>query len=346
VAATSDWQRWTVKQWNERLLIHFFRRRDATDGFVTTLLATQEEIARATGDAAADPEKVHDAFIDTMLRSVRRRSLLDTAADYPGYPSPPLEDDIPPFVSYLIFTCIAAAESSEDLAHEGSFVARLRRLTNDQLPDPSLQILPRLWEHLVHWLALPGNAPRFRPLRLPDPGGLTRIGYTTKLAFPDRRDQRELSELLDREGLLGHEPPMGKVLSLVAHERARFRPAFLAAFEDFHQQFVASSSRSTRLLEHRFWSALREAALRGRGRGDDVELQCRVQFLAELQDDQLAVLLVSDAALADDGSQPLSSLELPFSYGPWRYGLVLRGLAHALDVGSLDGAVRSLLAGC
>jgi hypothetical protein len=48
---------------------------------------------------------------------------------------------------------------------------------------------------------------KFRPLLLPNPGSLTRIGYTVKLAFPDRRDQKQLSELLGRAGLLGHEPP-------------------------------------------------------------------------------------------------------------------------------------------
>jgi hypothetical protein len=339
----SDWRSWGVPEWNVRLLAHFFARRSENDGPVTTLLATQEEIARATGDAAASPDEVHDTFIAATLRTVRRASLLDTAADYLGYPAPPLDDQIPPFVSCLIFTCIAAAESSEDLASEGSFVARLRRLTNDCLPDPSLQILPRLWENLAAWLAEPTNTTRYRRLRLPDRGGLTRIGYTTKLAFPDRRDQKELSELLDAEGLLGHEPPVGKIVSLVARERSRFRRPFLDAMDEFRQHLSASAtaSGSSRLLDHRFWSAVREAAIRGRGRTETLELRYRVQLLADLQDDQLSLIAVSDdAAAADD---VVASIELPVAYGPWRYAVVEKSDAGALDGGAIDRVVLSLL---
>src|SRR5690349_6859740 len=122
----SDWRNWSVPQWNERLLKHFFGRRSADDGPVTTLLATQEELARATNDSSAQPDMVRDAFVNAVLATVRRDSLLDTAADYYGYPWAPLDDEVPSFISYLIFTCIAATESSEDLASEGSFVARLR----------------------------------------------------------------------------------------------------------------------------------------------------------------------------------------------------------------------------
>lgn len=337
---TNDWRHWGIARWNERLLAHFFGRRSEDEGPVTTLLATREEIARATGDSSASPDEVHDTFIATVLHTVRNGSILDTAADYRGFSAPPLDDETPPFVSCLIFTCIAAAESSEDLAREGSFVARLRALTNGNLPELSLQLLPTLWENLASWLS--NNRKRYRELRLPDPGGLTRIGYTTKLAFPDRRDQRELSELLDREGLLGHEPPMGKVLSLIARERNRFRPPFQAAMEEFRRLFTNATERSGgRLLEHRFWSAVREAALRGRGREDVLELVCRVQFLAELADDQLSLLVVTDAPLRDD--ETFSSIELPITYGPWRYALVERSHTGALENEALERPVASLL---
>lgn len=339
----SSWALWTLAQWNERLLKHFFGRRSVDDAPVTTLLATQEELARATGDLSAQPEVVRDVFVDAVLRSVRRESLLDTAVDYYGYPGPPLDDAVPPFVSYLVFTCIAAAESSDELASEGSFVARLRVLSKHQLPESSIHHLPRLWENLAAWLARPDNLARYRPLKLPDPGGLTRIGYTTKLAFPYRRDQRELADLLDREGLLGHEPPVGKVLALVVRERARFFRRFKDAFDEFRQQYAAGAGQdSSRLLDHRFWSAVREAALLGRGRGEDVTLQGRAQLLAEVQDDQLEILVVTD--MATDTRDALSSVELPVSYGPWKYALLEKRDAASLDGASIARAANALLA--
>jgi hypothetical protein len=102
-------------------------------------------------------------------------------------------------------------------------------------------MLPRLWENLADWLA--ATPRKFRPLLLPNPGSLTRIGYTVKLAFPDRRDQKQLSELLGRAGLLGHEPPAGRVLTLVGSQRIRFRPSFLQAFDEFRRQVCRERDR-------------------------------------------------------------------------------------------------------
>jgi hypothetical protein len=134
-----------------------------------------------------------------------------------------------------------ASKSSDELGDEASFISRLRDLTQDQLPDHSLQMLPRRWENLADWLA--ATPRKFRPLLLPNPGSLTRIGYTVKLAFPDRRDQKQLSELLDRAGLSGHEPPAGRVLTLVGSQRTRFRPSFLQAFDEFRRQVCRERDR-------------------------------------------------------------------------------------------------------
>lgn len=335
----SGWRTWNLRAWNERLLAHFFRGDDARP--VVVLLVTADELARASGDVEADPDDVRDAFIESVRAAIRRsHSLLEDASDYEGWPGPPRPDLTPRFVAHLMFTCVAASESSDELGDESSFVARLRDLTQGQLPEHSLQNLPRLWQHLSTWLA--ANAPAYRPLVLPNPGGLVRIGYTVKLAFPDRRDQKQLSELLDRAGLAGHEPPVGRVLSTVARERNRFRHSFLSAFDEFRRLFESSSGRSaSRLGEHRFWAAVREAALRGRGEegllGDDV----RVSLLAEEEDDRIALFVVSDAATDGAGIQ---SFDLPVAYGSWRYGLVAKG-RDALDADSLDELARAVLGG-
>lgn len=316
----SDWRSWRLQEWNEHLLRHFFGRRAEDDPPVVALLATPEELARATGDASADATEVRDAFVSKVVETVgKHSSLLDHASNYQGWPGLPASDRAPRFVSHLFFTCIAAAESSEELGSEGSYLQRLRELAGGTLPDHTLQWLPALWANFAGWLV--ENARFFRPLKLPDPGGYTRIGHSVKLTFPDRRDQRILSELLDRAGLQGHEPPVGKVIGLVAGARGRFRPAFQEAFDDFRSGSSSGARPARDTLEHRFWSAVRDAALRGRGASAvvDGEGVWRFQLLCEEQEDRLHPFLVTDEAMA--GGQ-LRTVELPVAFDVWRHAVV------------------------
>jgi hypothetical protein len=339
--SVSDWKEWNLQRWNERLLNHFFRAADERASPVSVLLVTAEELARATGDLSANPEEVRAAFVDAVRSGVRRsESLLEDASDYQAWPGPPHWSTPPRFVAHLLFTCIAASESSDELGDEDRFVGRLRELTRNQLPEHSLQMLPRLWEHLSAWLRK--NEGLYRLLVLPNPGGLTRIGYTVKLSFPDRRDQRQLSDLLDRAGLAGHEPPVGRVLSLVSAERRNFRSPFIAAFEEFRRVFESMNKHSVpRLAEHRFWAAVREAALRGRGQSGTDAVTVRFSLLGEEDEDRLILFAVSDE-LADNTAVSFS--ELPIQYGFWKYALVPKN-STALDAEQLDKVVRSTLEG-
>ena len=276
--------------------------------------------------------EVRDSFVASLREAIGpSRSLLDDAANYQGWPEPPAPERLPRFVSHLIFTCIAASKSSEDLASEGSYLQRLRELAGGTLPDHTLQWLPTLWANLAAWLAAnPGN---FRNLTLPDPGGYTRIGHSVKLAFPDRRDQRVLSELLYSAGLHGHEPPVGKVIAMVAASRGRFRQAFQQAFDDFRDGFANGERQARETLEHRFWSAVREAALRGRGAAtiEDAESASRFQLLCEEQDDRLHPFLVTDEPMT--GGR-LRTAELPVAFDRWRYAVV----AGKEEVGAAEAA--------
>src|SRR5262245_508965 len=126
VVRMSDWRSWRLQQWNEHLLAHFFGRRDEGDLPVVALLATPEELARATRDRSSDPSEVRDVFVGSVREAITHSgSLLDDASNYQGWPDPPPLDRVPRFVSHLIFTCIAASESSEALASEGSYLQRL-----------------------------------------------------------------------------------------------------------------------------------------------------------------------------------------------------------------------------
>jgi hypothetical protein len=336
-----EWKQWNLKMWNERLLFQFFRSNEERPLPIVVLLVTTDELARAAGDPNANPEEVRDAFICSVRAGLARsRSLLEDASDYLGWPGPPDPELSPRFVAHLIFTCVAASESSDELADEGSFISRLRDLTNDQLPEHSLPMLARLWEHLVVWLA--ANEGKYRQLTLPDPGRFTRIGYTVKLAFPDRRDQKLLSELLDSAGLSGQEPPVGRVVSLVASERGGFRESFLRAFNEFRRLFETSVGRAVPgLLNHRFWAAVREAALRGRGQPRFSDATVRISFLAAEEEDRLALFAVADQR---NDEADVEFLELPFPSGPWRFALSPKG-AQTLDAQQLQEVAQAILDG-
>lgn len=339
----NNWKVWSLERWSWRLLNHFFRRGDERSSSVVVLLVTADELARATGDASAQGEDVRSAFLDAVLTGIRRAgSLLEHASDYQGWPeAPPRWDALPKFVAHLIFTCIAASESTDEFGNEGQYVARLRVLSRNQLPEHSLQMLPRLWQHLATWLK--ANSDRYRPLVLPDPGGHTRIGHTVKLSFPDRRDQRKLSELLDGAGLAGHELPVGRVLALISSERGGFLPSFKGAFDDFRRLYESVNKQSVqRLVEHRFWAAVRDAALRGRGQAGGSELAIRISFLAEDEEDRVALFVAADQRT--DEATSFAFAELPVAYGPWRYALVPTGNPR-LDAEQLKSIVGSVLEG-
>ena len=334
-----EWRTWRLDDWNERLLEHFFRRRDERAGAVSVLLVTADELARVAGDPSADPDHVRDAFVDAVRDGIKWvKSLLEHASDYQGWPRVP--DAKPKFVAHLLFTCVAASESSDDLGDERSFVARLRELTQDQLPDNSLPNLPKLWNVFETWLSK--NAGRYRALHLPDPGGLTRIGYTTKLAFPDRRDLRQLSDVLDRAGLLGSEPPVGRVLALVAAERGRFKPTFLRALDEFRRLYEQGDrTKHASLAEHRLWAAVREASLRGRGRADIDEVAARITFLCEDREDMLCPFAASS-------ENPVSECcrfeEFPHGgYGEWRFAVLEP--SGPLTEGGMHDAASAILSG-
>jgi len=338
-----DWRAWDLATWNRRLVEHFFLRHTGSEGPVVSLLVTPEELTRAVGAPVNLAQEVRDCFVWRVRLNIRRkRDLIEDATDYQWWRKPPPDSEIPRFVAHLIFTCLAAAESNEEFANEHSFIIRLRELTDDQLPDASLAELPQLWRNFAEWLITDSNRRRYRPLALPDPGGFTRIGHTVKLTFPDRRDQAELSRLLDERGLSGDEPPVASVLRLVGEERARFRRSFVEAYQSFRHAFE-EAPRSPSLRGHRFWSAVREAALRGRGATAEEELEARVQLLAEPQDERLVLFIVADRAIKSH--LLLRTVDMQgVRYNQWTHAVVLANTVSP-DAEQLEEAANALLGG-
>src|SRR5262245_27733596 len=104
----TKWRHWQPSDWNISLLDHFFRKKEDLESPIINLLVTPDELARATGDRDAIPSDVRDAFVSSVVASIRRSgSLIKDASDYQLWPDPPVEGTIPRFVSHLLFTCIA-----------------------------------------------------------------------------------------------------------------------------------------------------------------------------------------------------------------------------------------------
>lgn len=121
-----DWRSWRLQQWNERLLIHFFGRRAGEELPVVALLATPEELVRATGDRSADATEVRDVFVGRVREAiVHKGSLFDDASNYEDWPRPPPFDRVPRFVSHLIFSCIAASEFLRGVGKRGILFAEV-----------------------------------------------------------------------------------------------------------------------------------------------------------------------------------------------------------------------------
>ncbi len=125
MAENPNWRKGNLWYWNKQLLQYFFESRQPDDVPVTCLVVTAEELARATGDDSRVPSEVLRAFMDTLRHELgrERRSLCADALDTDWRPT--LYYEIPPFVSHLIATCVAASDSSEELIDEGSFLNRL-----------------------------------------------------------------------------------------------------------------------------------------------------------------------------------------------------------------------------
>src|SRR5690606_40671199 len=101
----------------------------------------------------------------------------------------------------------------------------------------ALEGLAVLWEAFARWLRCKRQrgAP-YRELVLPDPGGMTRIGYSIRLAFPPRKDHLRLIQLLHDEGF-DRDPPVEAVLHVVGSRIGGFSQRFRGVYDNFRLAF-------------------------------------------------------------------------------------------------------------
>jgi hypothetical protein len=320
----TDENTWAVSEWNTRLVDHYFGRRSPSDPAVKSLLVTSEELARAVGAPESRAEQVRDAFVSCIRQTMRGR-LFPVGFDYyltwddqrrliQGV----WQKTLPEFVAHLIFACLAATESPDDFADEHSYIARLDALCASSRTDDDLRLMPALWRYLVEWLSQADDG-RYRSLVLPPDNGWTRIGYTVRLAFPSRRDQQTLFEVLSQADCVVNDPPVGHVLLAVANETDRFRRYFQEVFKEFRSKYQRDSSSGAELRTHPFWASVQNAVRRSHPTGENAPELLAVQLLAEVGEQQLAPFLVASDEPRDDPA--LVAEELPSNIGPFRWVL-------------------------
>lgn len=281
---------------------HFFEYNDE-DTPVTRLVITDATWPAVTGDISASPEEMQQTFLHQFPR--KRRDLNRYLSSQVLWRNLPLHD----FFPYLILTCLVAASSEED-AEAGQFPIRLYERLGIWGDSPlPFDGLGDVWEKLATLIKAGRNQRHpWRELVLPNPGHETRIGYSKRLAFPSRNDQKKLAERLsqlDRRSWLD-EPLIYPVLNIIAPCLWSFNAAFQEEYWDFKR--LALSGQET--AAHPFWSAvlgvLRTIQEQSStvARGKTLDLLLLMEF-DEFDEPALSLLSKTPSPWSSIASQPL-----------------------------------------
>jgi hypothetical protein len=286
----ASWTQWSLRDWNEALLLHYFGGDGSIDTPVTRLVVTPTELRRATGEAQGDPRMVEEAFLG-ILRQPRERFNQAVSArtwlNHDRWTS----TDPPGFLAYLILTCLVASTIAEGIVHENNFRDRLAFLLGNEMDESyPLTDLPALWLALQEWLReRRAEGEPYRRLILTKPPSSRRlIGYSLLLAFPSRRDELILADILQNRAL-GENPPVTDVLRLVQKNADRFSDVFRGAFENFRASFHQGN---TGLFDDPFWTAVRAAAVAELERASALSVPLQL-VLQPGQDSSAELFLVS-----------------------------------------------------
>ena len=293
----------TLSAWNDCLGPYFFGiTSNGSVDPIRRLVVTPAELAKATGIPGVLPEQAVASFRRALCEQVRKvGSLLADAKNFGSWSASHVHEQ-PPFIAHLLATCWAATETAEEFHEEGSFFARLSLLL-DNAPIGTPTHLPKLWEDLAKWLTGARHAGYpYRELLLPEVGGLKRIGYSLRLAFPSRTDQRKLAEVLSDKGLIGLNPPPGVTIRAVGSTLSRFSKPFKAEFDQFR---LAWENREPLADRSPFWLAVLDTVLRGEGMDESNSARARFKLQLRMAEGNFTLLaLASEGATLPDGLTP------------------------------------------
>jgi hypothetical protein len=279
-----SWERWDAYDWAEHLLDHYFGRGAQHDP-VRALVTTDAEFAAVACEFSRLSADVVDRFIDVTNASVGKLGYWEKASEKSGGSKPYLA------LPYLVLGCVAAVGLDHD--DERSFLRRFDDVTKGK-GSYGIEAMPDAWRRLSDWLE--SNSTRYRSLHLPDPGGLTRIGHTVRLAFPSKSDQHKLVRSLDRAGLNIDDPPIAPVQRAVRADRKTFSVRFVEEFDKFELECAAGSVRSV-VAATPFWQAVQATAHLQNG---SAETSIRHKWSIVADDDgyDLSLRLVAEQAMS------------------------------------------------
>jgi hypothetical protein len=230
------WQQWTEVDWNVALFEHYFNAGE-DDAPVTRLVVTARELAEVSGCDYKQLEELEERFVSIVRRTPDRIN----ARFRPGYFQWPVCTEAPGAIVYLLFSCYVASGTDQVLS-EGDFRRRMARTLGHSVETSyPLDGLAGMWENLQSWLAKARAAGcPYRELVLPNPGRMTRIGYSLRLAFPSRRDQIILNEIISSSGF-SEQPPIPAMIRLLGKQLDRFSDSFREVYQQFRKLFHSGS---------------------------------------------------------------------------------------------------------
>lgn len=329
------WSAWDEEQWNHALFLHYFGSND-DDLPVSRLRVTPEELARAIGadpTAAGEVEKKFVSILKTTPTRIRERLGGKLGSFSPPYDQPPRA------AIYLLFTCYVAS-ASEEMRDEADFRRRLGIILNHPLGTSyQLEGLGEMWIHLRDWLTHARNAGQaWRELVLPDPGRMVRIGFTLRLAFPQRRDLLLLDNIFATERI-APEPTLLELVNALRPYRSSFSETFRDAYEEFRQSLTEGSLDSERspLLD-----AVRDALTHATQLRDKSAEKPNLCLVGERDDrGQLRLLLLSDRPPKMVLKSRLQSFEPDRAIAPFCHAVTF----DSVDLDGGDTIIEFLLAG-
>lgn len=277
------WRRWLFQKWNERLVEYCFRSGGASDdGPVERIPATPEELREVVGDPSAQSDEVVGAFVASVKRRIPQGVSFEGFCNNYGLWSP--ESEHPPrFFAMLWLTCLVAYGHPD--ARSG-FHDRMTRLFGR---SQDMDCLPDLWYDMEEWTRRRAEkVAGFWALKLPpDDRYRTNIGHSWFLAFPHQHDRRKLRELLERNDLVGEEPPVAPVASVLERNRDAFGRFFREDLDVFVESFLRTDAD---VRDSPFWRAVRQEALPpARGAAGTREGAEDTALMASLEDGVLYV---------------------------------------------------------
>ncbi len=328
----TDWRRWLYQKWNERLIEYCFRSEDESDGRpVERIPATPEELREVVRDPSAGPEEVVAAFVANVKRRIPSGvSFEGFCTNYMAWS--PASEQPPRFFAMLWLTCLVAYGYPDG---RGGFHERMRRLLGR---NQHVGCLPDLWHDVEEWTkARASQEPGFRPLKLPPYDHYrSNIGHSWFLAFPHQQDRRRLRELLERHDLVGDEPPVTPVVSILERNRNMFSSTFREDLDVFVGTFFDADAD---VRGSPFWRAVRQEALPPAESGLATrEGSANTALMAALEDDELYVYV----ACSDEA-------KLPVGFFASDFGSEIDGFSHcviAAEAGNdeEDGHERAVVA--